>query len=322
MKYLRHIVIIFAVCILPHTSLAATSLIETYREALEHDTQYKIARHAYTATQEKLPQGRAALLPSIDFFGEARNVNLDTKRVLGEDLIKNRGMVIMATQPLFRVENFIIYQQSKNEVAQGDARFMLAAQDLILRVTQAYFDVLIAKVNVEAKEAQEKAFGKQLELMKHNLEFGLGTIVDLNEAEARHDLAVSQEIAARNTLEIKKHNLQRITNRVPSSFASASIDKIVSAPLAAPFGRMEEWVKLAEEKNFPVKIQQFDYEIAKQETSRARAGHYPTLDLVGQYNNQIDNPFVVSQRGVDFESKAIGIELNFLYFKDLRHNLE
>lgn len=314
MENLRYFVIILFAGIFQHNFLWAGSLNDIYHEALEHDTQYKIARHAYTATKEKLTQGRAGLLPSIDFAGRARNVDLDTERLNGDVLIRNRGLTVTATQPLFRIENFIIYQQSKNEVAQGDAKFILAAQDLILRVTQAYIDILISQVNVEAIETQEKAFAQQLEQMRQNLASGLNTIVDLNEAEARHDLVLSQEIAARNALEISKRNLQSIINRFPDNLLRSNIEKIVSNSLPQPQGNMEEWVLSAEQKNISLKIQQIAYEIAKQETQKTMSGHYPTVDLVGQYTNQIDNPFVVAGRGLDYESKMIGLELKVPIF--------
>ncbi len=317
MKNLLFVVIMLVGGAFPNTSLKAGSLIEIYREALEHDAQYRIARHAYTATQERLPQGRAGLLPNIDVVGKAQNMWLDNERIQKENLIKNRGVAIRATQPLFRVENFIIYQQAKNEVAQGDARFVLAAQDLILRVTQAYFDALIAQVNVEAMGAQEKAFRQQSELMKHNLEFGLSTIVDASEAEAHHDLAVSQEIAARNALEISKHNLQSIINRFPTTLTGVSIDEIAPDTLTVPHDSMEDWVTLAEQSNISVKIQQFAYEIAKQETSLATAGHYPTIDLVGQYSNQKNGSAMVVGEGIDIEFKSIGLELRIPIFQGL-----
>lgn len=317
MKNLNYSITIFWVGIILSNSLQATSLNNIYREALEHDTQYKIARHTFTATQERLTQGRAGLLPSIDFTGRARNVDLNTERIDGDVLIKNRGVTVTATQPLFRIENFIIYQQSKNEVAQGDAKFVQAAQDLILRVTQAYFDVLIAQVNVEAVEAQEKAFAQQLEQMRQNLASGLSTIVDLNEAEARYDLVISQEIVARNSLEISRRNLQSIINRFPDVLPRIGLEKIITDPLPLPEMKMEEWVAAAEQKNISLKIQKFAHEIAKQEAQKSMSKHYPTVDLVGQYTNQIDNPFIVAGRGLDYESRMIGLELKVPIFHGL-----
>ncbi|MEY3122458.1 MAG: hypothetical protein RI993_1283 [Pseudomonadota bacterium] len=259
MKNLSYQIIILIIGIFIHAPLGAESLITIYREALEHDAEYKIARHTYTASQERLTQGRAGLLPSIDFTGRARNVYLDTDRLDSDILIRNRGIVVTAVQPLFRIENIIIYQQSKNEVAQGAAQFVLAAQDLILRITQAYFDMLTAQANVGVLESQTKAFERQLEQMKYNLESGLGTIVDMDEAESRYDLAISQEIAARNMLEISRHNLQRIINRFPEMRPDINIDKIISGPLALPQGTMDEWVSLAEQKNIALRVQQFAY---------------------------------------------------------------
>ncbi|CAE6514917.1 Outer membrane protein [Nitrosomonas nitrosa] len=297
-----------------YVPLQAASLIDIYREALEHDAQYGAERAAYIAAQEKLPQGRAGLLPSINATGTGQNQYIDTN--LGpEVLIKNRGVVISATQPLIRIENFIIYEQSKKEVAQADARFVLAAQDLILRVAQAYFDTLVAQVNVEVMETQKKAISEQLEQAKRNFEVGVATIVDTHEAQARYDLTVSQEIAARNALEISKRTLQGIINRFPDYLASTSIDKIVSDSLTLPYDSMEEWVTLAEQKNFSLRIQQIAYEMAEQEIKKAKAGHYPTLDLVAQYSNQQGVGGAITGRGIDLESKSVGLQLNVPIFQ-------
>jgi outer membrane protein len=226
-------------------------------------------------------------------------------------------MVIAATQPLIRFENFIIYEQSKNQVIQADARFVLAAQDLILRVAQAYFDVLIAQNNLEVMGAQKKAISEQLEQAKRNFEVGVATIVDTHEAQARYDLTVSQEILAKNTLEVNKRSLQGIINRFPDSLSSTSIDKIVSDSLTLLYDDMEEWVALAEQKNFSLKVQQIAYDLAEQEIKKAKAGHYPTLDLVAQYSNQQGVGGAITGRGIDLESKSVGLQLNVPIFQGL-----
>jgi outer membrane protein len=305
-----------AIGVMLQTPLQAASLMDIYREALEQDAKYGSERAAYIAAQEKLPQGRAGLLPNINFTGTGQNQYIDTN--LGpERVIKNRGMVIAATQPLIRFENFIIYEQSKNQVIQADARFVLAAQDLILRVAQAYFDVLIAQNNLEVMGAQKKAISEQLEQAKRNFEVGVATIVDTHEAQARYDLTVSQEILAKNTLEVNKRSLQGIINRFPDSLSSTSIDKIVSDSLTLPYDDMEEWVALAEQKNFSLKVQQIAYDLAEQEIKKAKAGHYPTLDLVAQYSNQQGVGGAITGRGIDLESKSVGLQLNVPIFQGL-----
>ncbi|MFO1290563.1 MAG: channel protein TolC [Nitrosomonas sp.] len=294
--------------------LYAANLMEIYREALEHDAQYGSARAAYIAAQEKLPQGRAGLLPTINATGTAQNQYIDTN--LGSEvLIRNRGVVIAATQPLFRIENFIIYEQSKNQVAQADARFVLAAQDLIIRVAQAYFNALIAQSNLEVVETQKKAIQQQLEQAKRNFEVGVSTIVDTHEAQARYDLTLSQEIAARNALEISKRTLQGIINRFPDSLVRISIDKIITDKLDLAHDNMEEWVNIAEQKNFSLRVQQIAFDLAEQEISKAKAGHYPTLDLVAQYTDQQGVGGAITGRGIDLTSKSVGLQLNVPIFQ-------
>lgn len=315
MKNLRYLGIL-AIVVIMQTPLQAANLMDIYREALEQDAQYGSERAAYVAAQERLPQGRAGLLPNVNFTGTGQNQYIDTN--FGpERVIKNRGIVLAATQPLIRIENFIIYEQSKNEVIQADARFVQAAQDLILRVSQAYFDILNAQVDLEVMGAQKKAISEQLEQAKRNFEVGVATIVDTHEAQARYDLTISQEIAARNALEISKRTLQGIINRFPDHLASSSIDKIVSDSLILPYDSMEEWVALAEQKNFSLKIQHITFNLAEQEIRKAKAGHYPTLDLVAQYNNQQGVGGAITGIGIDLESKSVGLQLNVPIFQGL-----
>lgn len=223
-----------------------------------------------------------------------------------------------ATQPLFRMENIIIYQQSKTEVSRADAQFIVAGQDLILRVSQAYFDVLDAQIDVEVAETQKKAIQKQLEQAKRNFEVGTATIVDTNEAQARYDLTLSQEIAARNALEIRKRTLQSVTTRFPENLTGTK--EIISGLAGLKYKTMDEWVQAAEAQNFTLKIQQAAYELALQEVKRINAQHYPTLDLVAQYSDQANVGAAITGRGIDLTSKSIGVQLNVPYLRAFRYN--
>ncbi|MDL1865890.1 TolC family outer membrane protein [Betaproteobacteria bacterium PRO4] len=316
MKNLRGFILLLCLCLYFCEQAQTADLIQIYREALEEDTQYGSARAAYEAAQERLPQGRAGLLPDIRLTGTAQNQYIDTGTGPTRE-IKNRGVTVALTQPIIRFENFIIYQQSKNEVAQADAQFVIAAQDLILRVAQAYFDVLKAKIDLEVVESQKKAIHEQLEQAKRNFEVGVSTIVDTHEAEARYDLTLSQEIVARNKLEISQRALQVLINRLPSDLQDASLDRIIADPLTLPHDGMDEWVQLAEERNFRLKVQRIAYEISEQAINRARAGHYPTLDLVAQYNDQSGVGGTFTGRGVDLVSKSVGLQLTVPIFQGL-----
>lgn len=285
---------------------------DIYHEALEKDAQYQSARAAYQAVQEKIAQGRAGFLPNINLSFTRQVQEVDT--TLGPSVtIQNRGLVLSATQPIVRFENFIIYAQAKTQVSQAESQFVIAAQDLILRVAQAYFNVLDAQVDVEVAEAQKEAIHKQLEQAKRNFEVGIATIVDTNEAQARFDLTLSQEIAAQNALEISKRTLQGIINRFPEQLARTH--EVTADLPALRYGGMDEWVNVAELQNFALKVQQAAYELAVQEVKKVWTQHYPTVDLVAQYSDQTGVGGAITGRGIDLTSKSIGVQVNLPIFQ-------
>lgn len=320
---LRQLLLAAGLFLAAHTSSYAADLMSIYHEATTQDAQYRSARATHQAAQEKLVQGRAGFLPNVtlsanrteqqvnanNIFSPITGVNINPSPVT----IHAGGLTITATQPLFRMENIVIYQQSKNEVSRADAQFIVAAQDLILRVAQAYFDVLDAQIDVEVAEAQKSAILMQLAQAKRNFEVGTATIVDTNEAQARHDLTISQEIAARNALEIRKRALQGIIDRLPEHLEGAR--EIATDLTRLQYATMDEWVLAAEDKNFTLKIQKAAYEIAQQEVKRMWAQHYPTVDLVAQYSDQTGVGGAITGRGIDLSSKSIGVQLNVPIFQ-------
>lgn len=290
----------------------ASNLVDIYHEALEKDAQYQSARAAYQAAQEKIAQGRAGFLPNINLSFTRQVQEVDT--TLGPSVtIQNRGLVLSATQPIVRFENFIIYAQAKTQVSQAESQFVIAAQDLILRVAQAYFNVLDAQIDVEVAEAQKEAIRKQLEQAKRNFEVGISTIVDTNEAQARFDLTLSQEIAAQNALEISKRALQGIINRFPGQLARTH--EVTADLPSLRYGSMDEWVNVAEMQNFALKVQQAAYELAAQEVKKVWTQHYPTVDLVAQYSDQAGVGGAITGRGIDLTSKSIGVQVNLPIFQ-------
>jgi outer membrane protein len=306
-----YVLLIFGVSFL-HAPLNAADLMDIYQEALDQDAQYAAARAEHRAAQEKIPQGRAGLLPTVSFSGLLRRQLINTNR--GPEVTNDRsGLTITATQPLFRMENFVAYEQSKIQVMQADSQFIIAAQDLILRVAQAYFDILIAQFDVRVEEDQKKAIERQLKQAKANFEAGNSTIVDTNEAQARFDLTVSRLIIARNTLEVNKRKLQKITGRYPS--AISRFDKDHDANLfVLKYNNIEDWLAVAKQNSLTIRVQQSVLEIAKHEVERAKAGHYPTLDLVALYSDQKGVGGSITGRGIDLTSKEIGLELNVPIF--------
>lgn len=306
-----------------HTPLHAADLMEIYRQALEEDALYSAARAAHMAAQERLPQGRAGLLPTVSLAFVKRRQFIDigsttTAAAVGavrpsEVIIDNQSVTITATQPIYRKENFVIYEQSKLQVAQADSQFIIAAQDLILRVAQAYLDILTAQVNLEVAEAQKKAISEQLEQAKRNFEVGTTTIVDTYEAQARFDLTTSQEIAAKNQLEVAQRTLQQIIGHMPDDLVRPK--DTAYELLNLKYANMQDWITVAEQNNLALKVQQSVYEIAKQDVERAKAGHYPTLDLVAIYSDQKGVGGTITGRPINLSSKEIGIQVSFPIFQ-------
>ena len=313
MSISRNLYVLLISClILPHAPLNAADLVDIYREALDQDAQYAAARAEHKAAQEKIPQGRAGLLPTLTLSGVRKRQMINPEG--SPEVGLNRGaIVIQAVQPLFRMQNFIAYEQSKIQVMQADSQFIIASQDLILRVSQAYFDLLIAQFDVRVEEDQKRAIERQLKQAKANFEAGNSTMVDTKEAQARFDLSVSKLIVARNVLEINKRKLQKITGRYPS-IISRSHENHDTNLFVLKYANMNDWLAVAQQNSLTIRVQQLVLEMAEHEVKRARAGHYPTLDLVALYSNQKGVGGTFTGRGIDLTSKEIGLQLNIPLF--------
>ncbi len=295
----------------------AADLLETFRAAQANDPVFAAARAARDAGMEKLPQGRSLLLPSVNLSANS-TFNNQTIRYLGPTAFpagtqryNSHGYSVSLVQPLFREQNWAIYTESELQVVQAEAQFKIAEQDLILRVAQAYFDVLIAQDSVQLAEAQKVAIKEQLEQAKRNFEVGSATITDSHEAQARFDLTAAQEIAALNDLEIKQRALQQLIDVMPKNLAHLGKGFTLESPLPAD---MEKWVNDAELHNPQLAIAQAGAEIAEKEVDRNRGGHLPTVDLVASYSNNNSNGgnFGV---GSEVKGKSVGVQLNMPLFQ-------
>jgi outer membrane protein len=257
-------------------------LLSIYREALGYDAQFASARSAVEAGRERLPQGRAGLLPTV---GVASNTTWNdlkyhlrsTPSIDVPFKYNSNGWTVSLSQPVFRWQNWVNYSQSELQVVQAEAQFVSAQQDLINRVAQAYFDVLLAQETLATTQAQKAAIAEQLESAKRNFEVGTATITDTDEAQSRHDLAVAQEIAAQNDLLVKRHALGMIVGADHASLKALRSNVQISRPQP---DAIEKWVESAETDNPAVVVFKAGAEIAALEADKQRAGHYPTLDLV------------------------------------------
>lgn len=291
----------------------AIDLLQVYQEALANDAQYASARASHTAGQERSVQGRAGLLPVIGVGGSYNRSDFEgtSAGLTASRDFNARGYTVSLTQPLFRVANWEQYQQSKLSVAVSDAQFAQAQQDLIVRVAQAYFDVLASQDALASVQAQKTAITEQLASAKRNFEVGTATITDTHEAQARYDLVVAQEFAALNELEIRRAALRQIIGKAPGELASLRPGVTLNQPEPSV---IDSWVQSAEHQNYGVVSQQLAVEIAQREIKRNRAGHYPTVDLVASRSHNNQSGSVTSAVGGVSDVNAVGVQWNIPLF--------
>jgi outer membrane protein len=289
---------------LPMTPATAESLVQAWRDALASDPVYAAARASRAAGAERKTQGRAGLLPSVNFTANAVQNDVEVNGI--SDSYSSRTYELRLTQPLWRAQNWIAYDQAKLTSAQAEAEFRRAEQDLILRVAQAYFDVLVAEENLRVVGRQKVAIGQQLELAKKSYEVGTATITDVHEAQSRFDLTNAQEIAADNDLAVKRRALAVITGKEYPGFDQLREPVTLASP--EPMD-MVSWSSAAERNNPAVVAQQAVTEISSLEADRSRSAHQPTLDLIATAGQSDRGRSQINGALTDTESRTIGVYL-------------
>jgi outer membrane protein len=287
------------------------SLVDIYHQALAHDPTLASALSANKAAQEIIEQGKALYLPTVNFNASANTTQsdiryLNSKTPPGTSGYENYRAAIEARQPIYRKQNLVQMDQAYTQVSLADKQYHLSQQDLILRSTQAYFDVLIAQDKIDLIKAQNVAIISQLEQAKATFEVGTSTITDVNEAQAKYDLVVAQEIGAVNEYEIAKRSIEAITGEMPAKLATVKPNVQVNNLSQ----NMQDWQQVAVQNNLNIQIQQDNLKLADQEVQRAEAGHLPTLDAVASVSDSYSNGSAsVFSTGNDLKSATIGVEL-------------
>jgi outer membrane protein len=286
-------------------------LLQIYREALRADPTIAAAKAQWEAAQEKLPQARSLLLPQASLSANANYSNYDAtiKSDPREDVnvnTRSAQATVSASQPLFRQQNIIAYDQAKVFVTQADSTLGIAQQDLIIRVAVTYFDILLAQFNIELAESQKKAVSEQLAQAKRNFEVGVATITDTNEAQAKYDAIVAQEITVRNEYDNRVTALRAIIGRYPKDLKKLGGGLVPALPEP---NVADYWVDRALKENLNVQIAQYNFGIAALEVDRAKAANYPTVDLVASYGGQGSRYSASSSANIDSRAGQIGVLL-------------
>jgi outer membrane protein len=290
----------------------AQSLLDLYESARGYDATWQSAKAQYDANLFRAEQARAGVLPSANLGAGLTRSNFENTVPQVDRGITNQSATISASQPLYRPVNFATYQQGKRQVELAQAQLTAASQDLIIRVSQAYFDVLAAQDTLTFVRAQKAAVAEQLASAKRNFEVGTSTITDTREAQARYDLVIAQEIAAENDLRVKKLALDSLVGKPDVQPQALSLPIEVPDPQLAD---VNAWVQQSEDASPSIQQAKTAVEIAQLETEKAQAGHKPTVDLTTSYS-VIRNPSGSTTVGASTRSNtaSIGVAFNLPLF--------
>jgi outer membrane protein len=298
-----------AALLLGGTVAQAEDLLEIYHSAQESDPQLLAAEAGNQAAQEVRAQNRAALLPQINLQANVNQNSIDllesnTGAATGEESYTSNDYTLSLVQSLYHHEYYVQLRQADARIAQANAEYENAKQGLILRAADAYFNLLAAQDSLSSAEATKRAFGQQLRQTQQRFDVGLSAITDVHEAQAAYDSAVAAELAAQSQLDAKRENLREIIGRDPDALAILKEDMPLLPPEPTD---IQQWVDKAQQQNLSLLAAEASARAAEEELNRRRAGHYPTLDLIGRHNYSDTTDYTYGSEQVN---NTIGIQLN------------
>jgi len=303
------------------TPANATDLLQVYRLAQESDPTIASARYALDAARQKIPQARASLLPAASATGNDGNTRADTEFTDVPPVDRNMkawGWNLQLTQPLVRIGNVYAYRESGYLVEQAEAQYAQAQQDLLLRVAQAYFGVIVAQDAIAAADAQVSALTEQLAQVTRGYQQGTHALTDIDDTKSRLGSARSQRVGAQNDLENARADLEKVSGKsfgpgvdqAQDSGQLAVLQSTLTPPPPNP-ADTRAWTDQARTSHPLVRAQHAALEAARQEIKKDRSDHLPTLDLVGNVgsnyaSHSLTTPNDYSTRATQHE---VGVQL-------------
>lgn len=297
---------------------AEAGFLELYREAQKTSPQYLAALAERQAAGTLVLQAGGQFLPQISanasYSDNDTNVDQKSASLLGQTIrstpynfvTKNAGLNL--TMAVFRPQIWAGFAQAKAQVRQAEGGLRQAEHELIIKVAQGYFDVLLAEDTVRLAAEQKAAILERLKQAKRYFEAGLGTITDINEAEARFDVVTAQELTAINTLEIKKRALEATAGRYEAKLQQ--LDKL-NLELPEP-NVIEAWQAFSNQYNPAIKAREAAYEVAQQEVYKNASAHLPTVDIVAG-RSRVENPGYTTIDSTNWNTST-GVQINFPIF--------
>lgn len=298
------------------TQAGAIDLSQAYRAAVEHDSQIRAARAQAESRREQLPQARAQLLPQVALSSSRYRNSLDSVQpVLGREVeshqdYRSASDTLQLRQPLFRKAEWAGYRQAKAIVEDANASLEKEEQNLTVRLGGAYFEALLAEDQLQVVQAQKVAYTAQLEAARKRFAAGAGTRTDIDEAQARLDMTVAQELELRQAVDLARRELESLVEQPLGKLATLDPKAMKLAPPEP--NQLDEWTARAVDNSPEIRSLRAQVEAARLQIEKEEAGHYPTLDAVVQASrNESDTLSTLNTR---YRSRAIGVQLNVPIF--------
>lgn len=284
-----------------------------YEAAVENDATIRASRAGAVASRERLPQAQAQLRPTVslnagrnynDLTSEGRNLLGQPSR--SESQYYSGNQTLAVRQPLYRPYLTAQLRQAQAQVQDADASLERDEQGLVVRVGEAYFEALLAHDQLALVLGQKETYATQLHAARKGFAAGSGTRTDVDEAQARLDMTIAQELEARQNVEFTGHRIAVLTGQGDAVLAKLAVEKFT--PVDPVPSSVDAWIALAEESSPELQSLRAQLEAARQEIEKARAGHLPTLDAVAQWaRTNSDSVTSVNSR---YDNKTIGLQLS------------
>ncbi|MEW7979348.1 MAG: TolC family outer membrane protein [Candidatus Sedimenticola endophacoides] len=297
--------LLLTIAILASAPIQAQDLAEVYALAQSNDARIQVARSTRDAALEAKPQAQALLRPTVSLSADASLVRRDVRRsssATGTSTYDTQNLSLSLSQPLYQRSYWTQLEQADLQVAQAEASYASEEQSLIVRVAEAYFGVLSAQERLAFAQAENAAIARQLEQSKQRFEVGLIAITAVHEAQAAYDQSRADLIQAENDIDNAREALREIVGD-----GVGELDRVrETLPLDTPQPQdIDQWSDSAQQTNLALQAAVYSADIARKNVDLQRAGHYPTLDLVGSHALARSD----SASGTDADTTSIGLQL-------------
>jgi outer membrane protein len=311
-----HATLLAVLCAGGTSAALAMDLAQAYQLARQNDPTFDAARQTLAAVEQRVPQARAGLLPTLNVTGAGNQTQAQTTFTgtpTVDRTVQAWNWALQLTQPLYRAQNYYAYDSALAQLDQAQFSYRQAEQDLILRLAEAYFAVLTAEESMAASQAEVRAMQEQWQQAKRGFETGVAAITDMHDARSKLEAARSQQVAAENEREVKMADLERLLGDAPKTLAKLGPSAVLPRPEPS---NVQTWVSSARDNNPVVQAQVAAMAASEAEVKRNRAEHYPTLDFNASTgaNRSSGSLTTPTDYSTDARSNQVGVQLTVPLF--------